>query len=131
MADRIERVTTVTDPQENAAPTREVREVQADQVSGARLAARLVWFVAGVLLVLLAFRFALALLNANPDSGFANFIYDASHPFVAPFFNLFSYDIQANGSRVEVFTLVAMVVYALVAYGITRLLLIAKPNREV
>lgn len=130
MADRIERVTTVTDP-ETTAPANEVREVRTDQVSGARLAARLVWFVAGVLLVLLAFRFALALLNANPDSGFANFIYDASHPFVTPFFNLFSYDIQANGSRVEVFTLVAMAVYALVAYGITRLLLIAKPNREV
>lgn len=85
------------------------------------LGERIVWYVAGILLVLLAFRFALALLGANPANAFANFIYNASHPFVAPFFSLFGYDLQYGVSRVEVYTLVAMAVYAVIAYGIGRL----------
>jgi hypothetical protein len=65
---------------------------------------------------LLAFRFILALLGANPGNWFANFIYDVSHPFVAPFFGLFSYNYQYGVSKFETYTLVAMVVYAVVAW---------------
>jgi hypothetical protein len=87
------------------------------------IVARLVWFLAGILLTLLAFRFVFAALGANPGNAFVNFIYTTSHPFVTPFFGLFSYDPLRYGiSRLEVFTLVAMVVYALVAYGLARLL---------
>jgi hypothetical protein len=78
---------------------------------------RVIWFVAGILLLLLAFRFLLALLGANPSNGFANFIYDTSHPFVAPFFGLFHYNnINYGVSRFEVYTLVAMLVYAAIAW---------------
>jgi len=48
--------------------------------SGQGLVARIIWYIAGVLLALLAFRFVLALLGANPNNGFANFIYSVSHP---------------------------------------------------
>lgn len=81
----------------------------------------IIWFVAGVLLVLLGFRFVLALLGANPDNGFANFIYNCSHPFVAPFFSLFSYNYDYGISKFEVYTLVAMVVYAVIAWGLSAL----------
>ena len=93
---------------------------------GQSLAARIIWYIGGVLLVLLAFRFVLALLGANPNSGFANFIYSASHPFVAPFFNLFGYNLHLGVSRFETFTLVAMAVYAIVAYGLASLVTINK-----
>lgn len=111
----------------------EVREVSdADAtVSGATLAARIIWYIAGVLLVLLALRFILALLGANPTNGFANFIYTTSHPFVAPFFSLFGYRLQYGVSRFEVYTLVAMAVYALIAWGLARLVTIDKPRTEV
>ena len=86
------------------------------------VAARVVWFAAGVLLVLLGFRFILALLGANTTNGFANFIYSTSHPFVSPFFSLFSYkNITYGVSRFEVYTLVAIVFYAVVAWGIAKL----------
>lgn len=94
-------------------------------------AARVVWFIADVLLVLLAFRFFLVLLGANQGSAFVDFIYDVSRPFVAPFFGIFDYRLEYGVSRVELGTLVAMAVYALIAFGITRLLTIKRPNREI
>jgi len=92
----------------------------------ANILARIVWYIAGVLLVLLAFRFILALLGANPSNQFANFIYTASHPFVAPFFSLFGYNLHYGVSRFEIFTLVAMLVYAVIAWGIARLVTIKR-----
>jgi succinate dehydrogenase hydrophobic anchor subunit len=103
----------------------------ADYVEARRepLAERIVWMIAGVLLTLLAFRFVLALLGANPNNAFANFIYSVSHPFVAPFFSLFGYDLRYGISRFETFTLVAMAVYAIVAFGIAKILTLGSRSR--
>jgi hypothetical protein len=101
-------------------------DTAAPVAGGGYLAAVLtnvVWFVAGVILILLAFRFVLSLLGANTTNGFANFIYTTSHPFVTPFFNLFSYNsIRYGVSRFEIYTLVAMAVYAAIAWGLTALI---------
>ncbi|OVE78491.1 hypothetical protein BVY00_02680 [bacterium G20] len=94
---------------------------------GQTLAERIIWFAAGILLTLLAFRFVLSLLGANRGNGFANFIYDASHPFIAPFFNLFNYNIVDYGvARVEIYTLFAMAVYAFVAWILAELVTIGR-----
>jgi hypothetical protein len=98
----------------------EDREHEDEQV----VAARVVWYVAGILLAILALRFTLALLGANTANAFANFIYTVSHPFVAPFFSLFNYDLRYGVSHFESYTLVAMAIYALIAYGIATLLTI-------
>lgn len=108
--------------------TREVNDPVVERAHKSNVAERVVWFIAGILLTLLGLRFIFALLGANPNNGFANFIYDVTHPFVTPFFNLFSYDeVTAGASRVEIFTLVAMLIYGLVAWGIARLLTIRRP----
>ena len=87
------------------------------------VAYRVVWYVAGILLVLLAFRFLLSLLGANTTNGLADFVYITSHPFVAPFFSLFRYNNYTMGaSHFEVYTLVAMLFYTVVAWGIAKLL---------
>lgn len=88
------------------------------------LAARVVWYIAGVLLGLLALRFLLALLGANPSNAFANLIYTISYPFVALFFTLFSYNLRYGVAHFESYTLVAMAVYALIAYAVARLITI-------
>ncbi|HET7827367.1 MAG TPA: hypothetical protein VFK97_00685 [Candidatus Saccharimonadales bacterium] len=86
------------------------------------VADRFIWFIAGVILVILAFRFVLSLLGANTTNSFANFIYNISHPFVAPFFSLFKYNnINYGVSRFEIYTLFAMLVYAAVAWLLTAL----------
>lgn len=123
MAERYERVTEVTES-DNSDNHIQVAGDRAETGYFNFLATNIVSFIAGVLLLLLAFRFVLMLLNANANNWFANFIYDISHPFVSPFFSLFSYKTQigGSGSRFEIYTLVAMVVYAVVAYIINRLL---------
>lgn len=108
------------------ADRRPVREAPAAAVSGPVLLARIIWYLGGILLVLLAFRFVLALLGANPGNPFAHFIYTTSRPFVAPFFSLFSYHIRYGVSRFEIYTLVAMAVYALITWGLARLVTIAR-----
>jgi YggT family protein len=98
------------------------REHQANVVG------RIVWLVAGAIIMLLAFRFILALLGANPDNSFANFIYTASHPFVVPFFNLFNYNYIDDGiGRFEIFTLIAILVYGTIAAGLARLATLNRP----
>src|ERR1043166_793968 len=68
------------------------------------VATRVIWFVAGVVLIMLAFRFVLALLGANPQNAFADFIYTVTQPMVSPFFNLFNYNVIQNGvSRFEIY----------------------------
>ena len=81
-----------------------------------------IWYIVGLVESLLLVRFVLALLGANTLNTFANFIYSVSHPFVAPFFSLFSYKNTIDGiGRLEVYTVVAMIVYALVGYGVAKL----------
>lgn len=107
--------------------TQEVIEPRIEMAHRQNTAARIIWYIGGVILVLLAFRFVLALLGANPASGFASFIYNTSYPLVAPFFGLFGYNLQKGVARFELFTLVAMAVYAIVAAGLARLVTI---NRD-
>ncbi len=102
--------------------TTEVRDPGVKSQHQQNVAERVIWFIAGILLVLLAFRFLLSLLGANTTNGLANFIYSTSHPFVTPFFSLFRYNNYAYGvSRFEIYTLVAIVFYAVVAWGIAKL----------
>jgi hypothetical protein len=68
-------------------------------------------------------------LGANQENAFANLIDSITYPFVAPFFGLFGYTMQYGVARLEVETIVAIVVYSLVGYGITRLVSINRVNR--
>ncbi len=86
--------------------------------------ARIVYFILDVLLAVLAIRFLLKLFAANPASPFANFMYGLTAPFVAPFRGLFATTGTQPGV-IEWHTLVAMAVYALIAYAIVRLIRIS------
>jgi hypothetical protein len=109
--------------------TRTVDDPVVEREHRTNVAERIVWFVAGVLEVLLGLRFLFALLGANPNNGLASFVYNVTHPFVAPFFSLFNYNyVDANGvHRFEIYTLVAMLIYGLIAWGIARLVTIRRP----
>jgi len=94
---------------------------------GRSVISQVIWFVAGIILILLALRFIFALLGANPGNGFVNFIYSSSHPFVAPFFGIFSYNnYQLGAARFEIYTLVAIFIYAAIAWGLTALVNIGR-----
>jgi hypothetical protein len=86
---------------------------------------QIVWYILSVLEVLLTFRFLLKLTGANPAAGFTDFIYTFSYPFVAPFAAVFRRT-SVQGSVFEWTTLLAMLVYWVVAIGIVRLFLMSK-----
>lgn len=89
---------------------------------GQVVASRIIGLLAGILLILLAFRFVLAIMGAAPSNAFAHFVFTVSYPFVAPFFGLFGYHLVYGASHVEVFTLVAMAVYAVIAWGLNKII---------
>jgi uncharacterized protein YggT (Ycf19 family) len=129
MADRFVRVTKVTRSSDGTTPVN-AADADTEVVNGfTSVAARAIWLIAGLLLLLLAFRFVLALLGANPANTFADFIYTTSHPFVSPFFTLFGYNLQYGVSRFELFTLIAMAVYAAVAWVLTSVIMLAHRPR--
>jgi hypothetical protein len=84
-----------------------------------------VWSIFGLLEALLAFRFVLKLLAANPAAGFSSFIYNVSYPLAAPFLNVF-HATKVEGSVFEWTTLLAMLVYWLIAWGIVKLFFMSK-----
>ena len=80
-----------------------------------------IYLVLAVVDGLIAIRFVLKLLAANPQAGFARFIDGVTAPLVAPFAGLLGNPGSSNGSQLEVTSLVALAVYALVAWLLTRI----------
>jgi uncharacterized protein YggT (Ycf19 family) len=89
-------------------------------VSPADRAVRIVYLVFGIVEAVIAVRFILKLLAANPDAGFTSLIYTVTQPFVAPFQGVFP-DAAGRGAILEVSSLLAILVYALLAFGIATL----------
>jgi uncharacterized protein YggT (Ycf19 family) len=87
-----------------------------------------VYFVLGVLEVLIGLRVLLRLFGANPFAGFTTLIYDITYPFVALFQGVFPTP-HGYGSALEISSLLAMAIYALLAWGIVRLIESPRPRR--
>ncbi len=98
-----------------------VRDLAQERRLGMWQITRLVWLIAGILEILLGLRFLLKLIAANPNSGFAAFIYGLSALFMGPFSGLTASP-SAGGMVLEVPTLIAMAVYALFFWIVVRVL---------
>lgn len=86
---------------------------------------QVVWYLLSLLEVVLAFRFILKLTAANAGAGFTNFIYGITWVFTAPFLAVFPRTAVEN-SIFEWTTLLAMLVYWMIAVAIIRLFLVSK-----
>lgn len=82
----------------------------------------IVYFLFGTLELLLAVRVIFYLISVNPDNGFAKFIDDMSSPFVALFASLLQNPTLGTTGVLEITTLIAMLVYAIVAWLVGRLI---------
>lgn len=98
-----------------------VYDVAAERRMGIFQIKRIMWSGLALLEIMLAARFLLRLISANPDSGFAVLMYGITGVFVAPFNGLVATPTPA-GSPLELTTLIAMVVYALLFWGAGHLL---------
>jgi uncharacterized membrane protein len=79
------------------------------------------YFVLGVLEVILLLRLLFRLLGANQGNAFITFLYDLSHIFVVGFNGIFNDQALGTRSVFELSTVIAMIVYALLAWGIVSL----------
>lgn len=77
-------------------------------------------FIVGTIVVLLTARFVLLLLGANQASAFVQLIYGLTQPLTAPFQGIFG-EPTLGASVIEWASLVAMICYSLIGYGLHRL----------
>lgn len=94
---------------------------------------RLLYYVFGVIETLLVFRFVLKILGANPGSPFVAFIYSLSSVFQSPFRGIFRSAVTEGIETSSVFepaTIVAILVYIVVAAGLVELIKIVTATRE-
>ncbi len=93
----------------------------------------LIYFFLGALEILLAFRLILKLTGASMASGFVGLIYGLTGIFILPFEGIFQREyIQGveTTSILEPSTLVAIIVYAILAWGIVQLIKIFSGERQ-
>jgi len=90
---------------------------------------QVIWYVLGVIEVVLAARILMEFVDANSNSGFTSFIYSVSAPLVSPFAGVLGIT-TSLGSIIEWSAVIAMVVYAIVAFGLVKLFQLIKPTTE-
>src|SRR5919199_1938319 len=119
-----QRVTEVNTGPRPAADVDRVDAVTYDPYALKRQAAhrvqQMIWWIFGLIEGLIAIRFVLKALGANPQAGFAEFIYGLTGPLVAPFVGLFGSP-ATQGSVLELNSIVALIVYALLAWLLAKL----------
>ncbi len=128
----MERTTeTVTTEETSTVPATESSPKR--DASGSQTVSYLVYFLFGIVEILLAFRFVLKLSGASATSGFVSFIYDLSGAFTWPFEGIFRSLFGQGAETTAVFepsTLVAIAVYAVIAWGIVSLVAILSGERQ-
>ncbi len=82
---------------------------------------QVIWYILGLVEVLLVFRTVLKILGANQFIGFTSLIYAITTPLVAPFSGILGVSITGN-SIIEWSTIIAAIVYLCVASGLVYLL---------
>ena len=105
----------------------EARRSSADWIGG------LISFVIATIAILIAIRLVLKLLAANTESGFTALIYGVTGPLVAPFQNILGTPAAGNGAVFELSSLLAIAIYLLVGWLLTRLvqLMLDRPTSGV
>ena len=102
----------------------EVRTTQHEQGREQRVTTfkvtQIIWLLLGLLEAVLALRFVFKLIAVNAANPFAALLYNVTNLFVAPFASLVGAP-AANGMVLEISTLIAMLVYLLVAWGVERI----------
>ena len=117
---------TVTTKQQNNVPVAQssVKSVVKIEQSKAQQINQVILFSLGALEVLLVFRFILKLTGASMASSFVQFIYNLTGVFILPFEGIFRRAVNQGietSSIVEPATLVAIIVYAILAWGLISL----------
>jgi YGGT family len=101
----------------------EVRTTEHESGRGQRVATfkttQIIWLLLGLLEASIALRVVFKLIAVNAANPFAKLLYGATNLFVAPFKSLVGNPIS-GGMVLEISSIIAMLVYLLIAWGIER-----------
>jgi hypothetical protein len=111
---------TVADPVTGASTRRSTTNVWSGRAPGIEF----VWLVAGIVIALLALDFVFHAAGAN-NVGFAAFIFSVGTFLAAPFAGIFKTTSPAHGSLVVWADVLAIVIYALIAAVIAKVVTMA------
>lgn len=109
-------------------PAHHTDVVQTDEASPALSIAWIMYVLLGVVDALIAIRVLLKALAANIGAPFTGFVYGITSSLVSPFHGIFASRELGNGGILELSSIIAIIVYALVAWAIVRLA--ALPGRQ-
>jgi uncharacterized protein YggT (Ycf19 family) len=98
-----------------------VRDINLEYRESVYKVVQFVWLLFGALEGLIAVRMLLKLIGANPTSWFAALVYQLSDLFLWPFQNLTINPFFGN-FVFELTSLIALLVYALIGWGLVRLI---------
>lgn len=118
--DREERVEVVNQPGEYQ-QRHVVRNTAAEQRLLISRVTQVLWLLFGFLEALIGIRIVLKLIGANPAAFFSQIIFGVTEVFLWPFSGLLS-NPTVGAFQLEVTSIIGMIVYALIAWGLTRLL---------
>ncbi len=118
--DREERVDVVHQPGVYA-QRRMVRDYAAEQRLVVLRVTQVIWLLFGFLEALIGIRIVLKMIGANPAAYFSQIIYGVTEVFLWPF-NGLTANPAVGPFVLEVTSIVGLIVYALIAWGLTRLI---------
>lgn len=124
MAQRVTTTETTDEPDRSGATATVDRDHKVNKVEA------VVWFILAVVLAIILVRFVMLLLGARTGVPFVDFWYNLSVPFVKPFSGIWTLDTTNDytGMRFEPESVVAMLIYALIAYLIVLAVRLLKNN---
>lgn len=96
------------------------REPEREQRIFSFKVTQLIWLLLGILESIIALRILLKLIGANPDVGIVAIIYGFTSLFLFPFSGLVGSP-STDGMVMELSSIFAMIFYALVAWGVERI----------
>ncbi len=132
MAEIIKETVTTQEDNTNTVTTTPVKR-GATKATSSQTVQYLVYFFFGALEILLVFRLILKLTGANILSAFVGLVYGLTGVFILPFEGIFRRGFTQGletTSVLEPSTLIAIIVYAVLAWGIVRLLRVLSGEQQ-
>lgn len=121
---------TRTATQDEGTTVQRTSVARSTELSGAIVAQRIVWFIAGFISIVLAIRIVLLMLSANQGSGFVDLVYGVGGFFAAPFVGIFGSPTYGQ-FYFDTASMIAIVVYLLIAWGLGKLFTLSRPREEM
>jgi hypothetical protein len=110
-----------------------MEKIKKTETPGQIKTRRIIFYLLGILEILFAFRLVFKVLGANPESSFVSIIYSVTTLFLAPFYGIFRMAVTdgiETQSVLEPALIIAMIVYAALAWGISKFIDIMNNRKE-